>query len=55
MVGGEKESFDKAKPILECMGKNVVYCGGNGNGQVAKICNNLALAIEMIGIKYFFK
>jgi 3-hydroxyisobutyrate dehydrogenase len=50
MVGGEKESFDKAKPILECMGKNVVYCGGNGNGQVAKICNNLALAIEMIGI-----
>ena len=31
------------------MGKNIVHCGGNGNGQVAKICNNMLLGIEMIG------
>jgi 3-hydroxyisobutyrate dehydrogenase len=48
MVGGEAADFEKAKPILECMGKNIVHCGGTGNGQVAKICNNMMLAIEMI-------
>ncbi len=48
MVGGETADFEKAKPILQCMGKNIVHCGGAGNGQVAKICNNMMLAIEMI-------
>ncbi len=48
MVGGEAGDFEKAKPILQCMGKNIVHCGGAGNGQVAKICNNMMLAIEMI-------
>lgn len=48
MVGGEAANFEKAKPILAAMGKNIVHCGGAGNGQVAKICNNMMLAIEMI-------
>lgn len=48
MVGGEVTDFERAKPILQCMGKNIVHCGGDGNGQVAKICNNMMLAIEMI-------
>src|SRR6185369_14033452 len=48
MVGGETADFEKAKPVLQCMGKNIVHCGGTGNGQVAKICNNMMLAIEMI-------
>jgi len=48
MVGGEARDFEAAKPILQAMGKNVVHCGAAGNGQVAKICNNLMLAIEMI-------
>ncbi|MEQ1517819.1 MAG: 3-hydroxyisobutyrate dehydrogenase [Usitatibacteraceae bacterium] len=48
MVGGDAADFEKAKPILHCMGKNIVHCGGAGNGQVAKICNNMMLAIEMI-------
>ena len=48
MVGGDIADFEKAKPILQCMGKNIVHCGGAGNGQVAKICNNMMLAIEMI-------
>lgn len=48
MVGGEANDFEAAKPILQAMGKNIVHCGGSGNGQVAKICNNMMLAIEMI-------
>ena len=48
MVGGDLADFERAKPILQCMGKNIVHCGGAGNGQVAKICNNMMLAIEMI-------
>jgi 3-hydroxyisobutyrate dehydrogenase len=48
MVGGSKEDFEKANPVLQCMGKNIVYCGDAGNGQVAKICNNMMLAIGMI-------
>ena len=35
MVGGEKESFERAKPVLECMGKNSFYCGSHGTGQVS--------------------
>jgi len=50
MVGGDKDSFEAAKILLEFMGKKIVHCGGSGNGQVVKVCNNLALAIEMIGI-----
>ena len=48
MVGGDARDFEAAKPILQAMGKNIVHCGGAGNGQVAKICNNMMLAIEMI-------
>jgi len=48
MVGGEAQDFERAKPVLQAMGKNIVHCGGSGNGQVAKICNNMMLAIEMI-------
>lgn len=49
MVGGDEKEFEAAKALLECMGKNIVYCGGVGNGQAAKICNNMLLAITMIG------
>lgn len=49
MVGGENEAFARAKPILEKMGKNIFHAGGAGNGQAAKICNNMLLAISMIG------
>jgi 3-hydroxyisobutyrate dehydrogenase len=48
MVGGEAADFAAARPVLAAMGKNIVHCGGSGNGQVAKICNNLMLAVEMI-------
>ena len=48
MVGGDAKDFEKAKAVLAGMGRNIVHCGGPGNGQVAKICNNMMLAIEMI-------
>ena len=48
MVGGDAADFERAKAVLQAMGKNIVHCGGIGNGQVAKICNNMMLAIEMI-------
>jgi 3-hydroxyisobutyrate dehydrogenase len=48
MVGGDAKDYEATKPVLQAMGKNIVHCGGSGNGQVAKICNNMMLAIEMI-------
>lgn len=48
MVGGEAADFERAKPVLQAMGRNIVHCGAAGNGQVAKIVNNMMLAIEMI-------
>ena len=49
MCGGQQEAFDKAKPLLDIMGKNVFHAGEAGNGQVAKIANNMLLGIHMIG------
>jgi 3-hydroxyisobutyrate dehydrogenase len=49
MVGGEKAAFDKAKVVLEKMGKKIFHAGPSGCGQVAKVCNNMLLAIHMIG------
>jgi len=50
MVGAAPELFERIEPVLALMGKNIVHCGASGNGQVAKICNNLLLAISMIGV-----
>jgi 3-hydroxyisobutyrate dehydrogenase len=50
MVGGSVSVFDQALPILSAMGKNVVHCGSAGNGQVAKIANNMLLGISMVGV-----
>lgn len=49
MVGGTEEGFSAAKPYLDIMGQNIFHAGGSGNGQVAKICNNMLLGISMIG------
>ena len=48
MVGGSKESFDRALPVLKVMGKNIYHAGDIGSGNGAKICNNMALGIAMI-------
>jgi 3-hydroxyisobutyrate dehydrogenase len=49
IVGGNKPSLEKARTILEKMGKNIFHAGEAGAGQVAKICNNMLLAIHMAG------
>ena len=48
MVGGSKEAFDRALPVLKVMGKNIYHAGDIGSGNGAKICNNMALGISMI-------
>ncbi|WP_341701978.1 3-hydroxyisobutyrate dehydrogenase [Ferrovibrio sp.] len=54
MVGGSDTAFGKARPLLEAMGKKIVHAGGAGNGQVAKICNNMVLGISMIAVSEAF-
>jgi 3-hydroxyisobutyrate dehydrogenase len=54
MVGGSAQAFARGKPILERMGKRVVHCGDAGNGQAAKICNNMILGASMIAVSEAF-
>lgn len=54
MVGGPDEAFEAARPYLDIMGKTIVHAGGAGNGQAAKICNNMILGISMIGVSEAF-
>ncbi len=49
IVGGAKNNVERARPLLEKMGSNIFHAGGNGAGQVAKVCNNMLLAIHMCG------
>jgi len=54
MVGGDEKIFAQAKPVFEAMGKNIFHAGAAGNGQVAKVCNNMILGISMIGVSEAF-
>ena len=54
MVGGTEDAFTKGKSILEAMGKNIFHAGGPGAGQAVKICNNMMLAINMVGVSEGF-
>ncbi len=49
IVGGADPAFERAKPILDAMGANIFHAGGDGAGQVAKICNNMLLSVLMAG------
>jgi 3-hydroxyisobutyrate dehydrogenase len=50
MVGGEAEIFARAQPVLAAMGRTIVHAGPAGNGQAAKICNNMILGVSMIAV-----
>ena len=50
MVGGEAAAFARGEPILKAMGRNIIHAGPSGAGQTAKICNNMMLAVSMIGV-----
>lgn len=50
MVGGKLEAFEKMLPLFKIMGSKAILCGDEGSGQATKICNNLLLAITMVGL-----
>jgi len=54
MVGGSDAAFERARPVLEAMGRNIFHAGPSGAGAAAKICNNLMLAIQMIAVSEGF-
>jgi 3-hydroxyisobutyrate dehydrogenase len=54
MVGGSANAFARAESLLAAMGKTIVHAGGAGNGQAAKICNNMILGVSMIAVSEAF-
>ncbi|MCP3426710.1 3-hydroxyisobutyrate dehydrogenase [Rothia sp. AR01] len=54
MVGGPAEEYEAALPLLEVMGRKIVHCGESGAGQATKACNNMLLAVTMIGASEAF-
>jgi 2-hydroxy-3-oxopropionate reductase len=48
MVGGRQETVEKCRPIFEAMGKKLVYCGSNGQGQMVKLCNQITIASNLV-------
>ncbi|MFC2065879.1 NAD(P)-dependent oxidoreductase [Chloroflexota bacterium] len=51
MVGGEEKAFEACRPVLKAMGKNIFHIGGIGSGMIAKLVNNLIMAVSLSGIK----
>ena len=49
MCGGTQQAFEAARPVLSAMGANLFLAGGSGAGQIAKMCNNMLLAVHMVG------
>jgi 3-hydroxyisobutyrate dehydrogenase len=49
MVGGAAKDLERARPLLEKMGKNIFHAGASGSGQTVKVCNNMLLGIQMLG------
>lgn len=54
MVGGQSNDLDAVTPVLNCMAKKIIHAGAAGNGQAAKICNNMILGITMIAVSEAF-
>ncbi len=50
MVGGDKDDFEAARPILEVLGKTITYCGDHGAGQSVKLCNQICGAMNLLGV-----
>jgi 3-hydroxyisobutyrate dehydrogenase len=50
MVGGSETDFNKAQPLLETMGKNIIHCGDSGSGQAVKLCNQVLCSVHMVAL-----
>src|SRR3990170_7199920 len=55
MVGGEARDFEEAKPVLACLGANIIHVGPVGSGEVAKICNNLIAGVAAVAVSEAFR
>jgi len=54
MVGGKKEALERVRPVLEAMGKRITYFGESGNGQSAKLCNQIMTGINILAVSEAF-
>lgn len=50
MAGGEREAFERVRPLFEAMGKTITYCGPVGNGQVTKLCNQILVSVNLLAV-----
>jgi 3-hydroxyisobutyrate dehydrogenase len=50
MAGGSREAFDRVLPLFEVMGKTITYCGPVGNGQLTKLCNQILVSVNLMGV-----
>jgi 3-hydroxyisobutyrate dehydrogenase len=50
MAGGKEEVFERCRPVLEAMGKTLVYCGPSGSGQIVKLCNQIAVSVTNLAV-----
>jgi 3-hydroxyisobutyrate dehydrogenase len=50
MAGGKPEVFRRVMPVLEAMGKNIVYTGETGTGQMVKLLNQIVIGMDMLGV-----
>ncbi|HLU99656.1 MAG TPA: NAD(P)-dependent oxidoreductase [Acidobacteriota bacterium] len=50
MAGGREEDFERARPLFEAMGKTITYCGPVGNGQTTKLCNQILVSVNLLGV-----
>ena len=50
MVGGKTEVLERARPLLQLLGKTITHCGGHGDGQVVKACNQIVQVVNIQGI-----
>ncbi len=50
MAGGDRDAFDRVRPVLETMGKTITHCGPVGSGQIAKLCNQILVSVTLLGV-----
>jgi len=50
MAGGDRQAFERVRPVLELMGRSITYCGPSGSGQLAKLCNQILISVTLLGV-----
>lgn len=50
MAGGDRQAFERVRPVLGLLGKSITYCGPSGSGQLAKLCNQILVSVTLLGV-----